>query len=101
MFTWGRRTLTPMTTRHSLNASKRRSTCPLRSAFSCCPKRIALAGSDASAGDFANRESPARPHEVARVAIRIPLQVILMLCFRFPEIADGLHLGYDLARPQP
>ena len=43
---------------------------------------------------------PARPDEVARVAVRVALQVVLVLRLRLPERARRLHLGDDLARPQ-
>ena len=46
------------------------------------------------------RELPARPREVARVAVRDALQVVLVLGLGLPE-RDGLaDLGHDLAGPQ-
>src|SRR6185503_14043600 len=50
--------------------------------------------------DLARRQPPARAHEVAGVAIRNALQVILVLRLGFPEITDRLDLRDDLARPQ-
>ena len=37
---------------------------------------------------------------MAGVAVRILLQIILMLRFRLPKIAGRRDLGHDLARPQ-
>ena len=51
--------------------------------------------------DFrALRQLPARPREVAGVAVRVALQVVLVLRLGLPEVARGRHLGDDLARPQ-
>src|SRR6185312_5815209 len=38
---------------------------------------------------------------MAGVAVRIALQVVLMLRLGFPEIPDRRDLGDDLARPEP
>ena len=46
------------------------------------------------------RQFPAAPREVAGVAVRDPLEVVLMLGLGLPEIADRLDLGDHLARPQ-
>jgi hypothetical protein len=48
----------------------------------------------------AGGQSPSRAREVAGVAVRVPLQVVLVLGLGLPEGADRLHLGDDLARPQ-
>jgi hypothetical protein len=45
-------------------------------------------------------ELPLRPNEVARVAVRNPLQVVLVLPLSHPERSSGDHLGYQLARPK-
>src|SRR6185436_6987714 len=45
------------------------------------------------------RENPARPHEVAGVAVRVPLEVVLMLGLGLPERARGGYLRHDLPRP--
>ena len=51
-------------------------------------------------GGLAVRQLPARPREVAGVAVRDPLQVVLVLGLGLPE-RDGLaELGHDLAGPQ-
>ena len=47
------------------------------------------------------RKLPARPHVVARVAVRDLLQVVLVLLLGLPELAGRLDLGDDLAGPQP
>src|SRR5690606_18399113 len=54
-----------------------------------------------SALGVAARQFPLRTNEVAGVAVRQPLQVVLVLRLRLPEVADGLDLGHHLARPQP
>src|SRR5215212_8528151 len=51
-------------------------------------------------GSLAVRELPVGPHEVARVAVRIALQVILVLGLGLPERYGLAHLGHDLPRPQ-
>ena len=50
-------------------------------------------------GRLAMRELPVRPYEMTGVAVRDPLQVVLMLRLGFPERAGLAHLGHDLARP--
>ena len=49
----------------------------------------------------ANGKPPVRPDEMAGIAGGNPLEIILMLGFRFPEIACRNDLGDDLTRPQP
>src|SRR3954468_10318891 len=44
---------------------------------------------------------PAGAGEVAGVAARVVLQVVLMFRFGFPEVARRRHFGDHLARPQP
>src|SRR4051794_30393223 len=46
------------------------------------------------------RQLPVRPREVARVAVGVPLQVVLVLGFRFPERPGCDDLGDDLAGPE-
>src|SRR5262249_24800299 len=60
-------------------------------------------GGSGAAGDglAPPRQHPARAREVARVPVRIPLEVVLMLGLGLPERPRGRHLGDDLARPQP
>src|SRR4051812_45307672 len=54
----------------------------------------------ASGGGLAMRQLPPRPREMAVVAVRDALQVVLVLGLGLPE-RDGLaELGHDLARPQ-
>src|SRR6266481_5650283 len=43
------------------------------------------------------RQLPVRPNEVTGVAVRITLQIILMLGLGLPERSDGRNLGDDLA----
>src|ERR1700730_11035247 len=43
---------------------------------------------------------PARADEMAGVAVRIVLQIILMLRLRLPERGDGCQFRHDIARPQ-
>ena len=45
-------------------------------------------------------QRPVRPHVMARVAVRILLQVVLVLGLGLPERPRRLHLGDDLGRPQ-
>src|SRR6516162_1244276 len=45
-------------------------------------------------------KDPVGTREVTGVAVRIALQIVLVLWFGFPEVADRRHLGDDLARPQ-
>ena len=47
----------------------------------------------------APRQNPVRPREVARVALRIPLEVVLMLGLGLPERAGRRDLGHDLPGP--
>src|SRR6202048_540629 len=49
---------------------------------------------------LAVRQFPVRPNEVTGVALRITLQIILMLGLGFPEWSHGCHLGNHLARPK-
>src|SRR6185437_1172313 len=46
------------------------------------------------------RQRPVRPDVVAAVAVRIPLEVVLMLGLGLPERPRRRHLGHDLPRPQ-
>src|SRR5258708_30488295 len=46
------------------------------------------------------RQAPVRPNEVTGVAIRIFLQVVLMLGLGLPERSGGGNLGDDPAPPQ-
>src|SRR6478609_5615970 len=46
------------------------------------------------------RQCPIRPNEVTGVAVRIFLQIILMLGLGLPERSGGCHLGDNLARPK-
>src|SRR5580658_1470206 len=47
-----------------------------------------------------DRKFPAGPDEVTGVAAGMALEIVLMLGFRFPEIAGGRHFGHDLAGPE-
>src|SRR5688572_7553510 len=47
------------------------------------------------------RQLPAGPDEVARIAVGVALEVVLVLGLGFPEIAGGRDFGHDLAGPQP
>src|SRR5215470_5745025 len=47
------------------------------------------------------RELPVRADEMAGIAVGVPLKVILVLGFGFPEVAGRNDLGYRLARPEP
>src|SRR5262245_48901796 len=47
------------------------------------------------------RQLPVGPDEMAGVAVRDTLEVILMLRLRFPERPGGRHFGDDLAGPEP
>jgi hypothetical protein len=46
------------------------------------------------------RQHPARAREMAGVAVRVPLQIILVLGFGLPERACRHNLCHDLAGPQ-
>ena len=48
---------------------------------------------------FAVRQLPVRPYEVAGVAVRVLLEVVLVLRLGLPEGPRLAHLGDDLARP--
>jgi hypothetical protein len=43
---------------------------------------------------------PARPREVAGVAVRVALEVVLIFGLGLPEAAGLADLGHDLARPE-
>src|ERR1700729_973842 len=47
-----------------------------------------------------SRELPPRTNEVARVAVGIPLEVVLVLGLGLPERSGGLDFGNDLSGPQ-
>src|ERR1700722_11654588 len=59
-----------------------------------------LSRRDLLIGRLSMRQLPVRPDEVTGVAVRIALQVILMLGLGFPERSGRGHLGDNLARPQ-
>src|SRR4051812_43179390 len=46
------------------------------------------------------RQLPVRPDEVAGVAVRVVLQIILMLGLGLPERSDRRKLGDNLSRPK-
>src|SRR5229473_2807718 len=46
------------------------------------------------------RQLPVRPNEVTGIAVRITLQIILMLGLGFPEWSDRRDLGDHLGRPK-
>src|ERR1700749_2637786 len=48
----------------------------------------------------ASRQFPAGTDVVAGVAVRITLEVVLVLGLRLPERSSRLHLGHDLAGPK-
>src|SRR5690348_12399429 len=45
-------------------------------------------------------KDPVGTREMTSVAVRIVLQIVLVLRLGFPEVADRRHFGDDLARPQ-
>src|SRR5256885_10497060 len=47
-----------------------------------------------------HRQFPAGPDEVAGVAVRIALKVILVLALGFPEIAPRRDFGHHLSGPE-
>src|SRR6185312_5515443 len=47
------------------------------------------------------RQAPSRADEMAGVAVRIALEIVLMLGLRLPEIAGGRNFGGRLAGPKP
>src|SRR6188472_2868408 len=49
----------------------------------------------------AHRQLPARPDEMARIAVRDALEIILVFRLRFPERARRSHLRHHAPRPQP
>ena len=53
-----------------------------------------------SPGDLAARQRPPRPHEVARVPVRNPFEIVLVLRLRLPEVPGRHHLRHHLARPE-
>src|SRR6266511_4283897 len=46
------------------------------------------------------REYPIGANEMAGIAIRVALEIILMLGLRLPERSGRRHLGHDFAWPQ-
>src|SRR3546814_12269700 len=58
--------------------------------------RISDWSSDVCSSDL----DPAGTRGVTGVAVRIALQIVLVLRLSFPEIADRRHLCDELARPQ-
>src|SRR5262245_21564546 len=54
-----------------------------------------LCGHTGAPGQF-----PAAPREVAGIAVRVTLQIVLVLGFRLPEFAGGPDLRHDASRPQ-
>src|SRR6266567_2025892 len=68
--------------------------------MSVAPRRPSAVPSAALCGGLAVWQLPARPREVAGVAVRIALEVVLVLGLGLPE-RDGLaDLGHHLPRPQ-
>src|SRR5690606_41936143 len=51
-------------------------------------------------GLVADRQPPVRSDEMAGIAVRIALQVILVLRLGFPEVTHRLDLRHHLARPE-
>jgi hypothetical protein len=79
--------------------------CRRRTACSACAQTDAVglrgrATGLVGGGGCGTWQRPLRPHEVARVAVRIPLEVVLVLGFSFPEWPCAGDLGDDLSRPQ-
>src|SRR3954466_8952379 len=66
----------------------------------CGPDR-ACVRSAASGGGLAVWQLPARPREVAVVAVRVALEVVLVLGLGLPEGGGGADLRPDLAGPEP
>ena len=64
-------------------------------------KRELLVAMDSDHGILAARQGPARPWEVAGVAVRVGLQVVLVLWLGLPERPRRGHFGDDLAGPSP
>src|SRR5919106_4558113 len=55
---------------------------------------------DLTGGRFRSlRQDPVGPHEVTRIAVGIPLEVVLMLRLGFPERTCRRHFGHELSRP--
>src|SRR5918993_3246569 len=74
-----------------------------------CPSILPLTGrsrhrgcpADSLCGHLgASAKFPARPEEVAGVAIRVALEVILVLRLGLPEFANGRDFRHRAARPQ-
>jgi hypothetical protein len=63
-------------------------------------RRIAVPGAPAGLGLRAVGKFPARADEVTGVAVRVALEIILVLRLDFPEGPGGRQLGNDLARPE-
>src|SRR6185369_1280765 len=64
------------------------------------PRASADHSSSLSGMRLAHRQAPVRPNVVAGVAVRIFLQVVLVLRLGLPERSRGSDLGDDLARPE-
>src|SRR5262249_60766879 len=65
-----------------------------------CRRREGSRGPGTVGRLLAVRELPAGPREVAGVAVRVLLEVVLVLFPRLPERAGLADLGDDLARPE-
>src|ERR1044071_7777512 len=66
---------------------------PMWCTLSICIRRASVRG------DRSARQLPVRPRKVARVPVGIPLEVILMLGLRFPEVAGAADGRHHLAGP--
>jgi hypothetical protein len=82
---------------------KRTRTCPARS-WSRSTTSSAYESSSAPvparrAGLFPLRQHPLGPHEVARVAVGVPLEVVLVLRLGLPERPRRRHVSHHLPRP--
>src|SRR6185312_13668575 len=64
------------------------------------PRQDAAQHRPLSGSVFATRQFPARPHEVAGIAVRIMFEVILVFGFGFPEVAGGRQFRHHLAGPR-
>jgi hypothetical protein len=50
--------------------------------------------------DFSGGQLPVGSDEVARITVRIALQIVLVLGLGFPEVPDGPHFCDNLSRPE-
>src|SRR5436190_989035 len=73
---------------------------PAAKSANACAASALLSGGSGCLQLAPPREHPLGAREVARVPVRVALEIVLMLGLRLPERPRRRHLGHDLPGPQ-